>query len=224
MESGKKSALLTRASTAAMGSRNPSLGSCEAWTSDSGVTSTMTSFSEGFLSYTVKSEGRYVKTANGKLLPVVGCRQLEIGAEQPAVLVTISLREVKLERSLISERQASLMSGLLFMKGPTIAHLGTGKDVCCYFSYSPSSGLYEMTARRRKQHRSALLARAPPQHGIMEVHRLLAHPIENITRATAKATTIIRTSEASLKPIDTQCREQRTTVPWNGRPYCTWIS
>ena len=49
-------------------------------------------------------------------------------------LVTISLGKVlhvpKLERNLISERKASLVSGLLFMKSPTAAHLGTGKYVC----------------------------------------------------------------------------------------------
>ena len=73
--------------------------------------------------------------------------------------MTISLGNVlhvpKLERNLISERQASLMSGLLFVKSPTTIPLETGKDVCCYFSYSPSSGLYEMTARRRKSYTEA---------------------------------------------------------------------
>ena len=83
---------------------------------------------------------------------MVGCRQLEIVAEQAMGPVTCSLGKVlhvlKLERNLISQRQASLVSGLLFVKRRTVAHLGTGKDVCCYFNYSPSSGLYEMTGRR----------------------------------------------------------------------------
>ena len=61
-----------------------------------------------------------------------------------------ALHVPKLERNLISEHHASLMSGLLFVINPTVAHLGAGKDVCYYFSYSSSSGLYEMTARRRK--------------------------------------------------------------------------
>ena len=102
----------------------------------------------------------------------------------------------KLERNLISERQASLMSGLLFVKSLTVAHLETGNDVCCKFSYSPSSGLYEMTARGRKPtSERALAARAPPQRDIMEVLRLLAHPSEDITRATTKATDIIITGK-----------------------------
>ena len=96
---------------------------------------------------------------------MVGCGQLEIVAEHPGGPVTIPLGKVlhvpKLERSHISERQASLMSGLLFVKSPTVAYLGTGKE----------------------------------QRDIIEVHRLLAHPSEHITRATAKATGIIITDE-----------------------------
>ena len=80
-ESRNESVLLTRAAIAAMGSRNTSLGICETWTADSGTTSTMASSSEGFLYYTVRPEGRYVETANGKLLPVAGCGQLAIVAE-----------------------------------------------------------------------------------------------------------------------------------------------
>ena len=112
----------------------------------------MTSFFEGFLNYTVEPETRYIDAENGKLLPVVGCRQGEIVAEQARGPVTCSLGKVlhvlKLEGNPISERQASLMSGLLFVKRRTVAHLGTGKDVFCYFSYSPSSGLYQITGRR----------------------------------------------------------------------------
>ena len=85
---------------------------------------------------------------------MVGRGQLEIVAEQPGGSVTISLRKVlhvpKLERNLISEHQVSLMSGMVFVKSPMVAHLGTGKNMCCYFGYSPWLGLYEMTARRRK--------------------------------------------------------------------------
>ena len=108
-------------------SRNTSLGSCETWTSDCGAMTSMTSFYEGSNNSTVELEGRHVETANGKLLPVVWCGQLEIGAEQPGVPVTISLVKVlhvpKLERNFISEHQASLMSGLLFVKSLTVAHV-----------------------------------------------------------------------------------------------------
>ena len=63
---------------AAMDSRNIRLGSCETWT---GATSTKPSSYEGLLDYTIEREGRYVGTANWKVLPVVGCGQLEIVAE-----------------------------------------------------------------------------------------------------------------------------------------------
>ena len=120
--------------------------------------------------------------------------------EQPGRSVTISLGKAlhvpKLQRNFISERQASLMSGLLLVKSPMVTHLATGKDVCFYFSYSPSSGLYEMVARRRNvTTKRALAARAPPQCDIREVHRLLAHPSKHVTRATVKATGIIITGE-----------------------------
>ena len=116
-----------------MDSRNTSMENCETWTSDSGATSTMTSSSEDFLDYTVEPESIYVETANGKLLPVVGCGQLAIVPEQPGGSVIISLGNVlyvpKLECNLIFDRQALFMSGLLFVKSSTVAHLGTGNDV-----------------------------------------------------------------------------------------------
>ena len=86
----------------------------------------MPSSSEGFLDYTIEREGRYVETGNWKVLPVVGCGQLEIVAEQPGAAVTISLGKVlhvpQLERNLISEHPASLMSGLTGREKP---HGGT---------------------------------------------------------------------------------------------------
>ena len=56
-----------------------------------------------------------------------GRGQLTIAAKQPGGPVTTCLGKVlhvtKLERNLISERQRSLMSGLLLVKSPTVAHL-----------------------------------------------------------------------------------------------------
>ena len=80
-KAANESTLLTRVTTVAINSGNNSLGSCETWTSNSGATSTMALSSENFLDYIVEPEGRYVEIANGKLLPVVGCGQLEIVAE-----------------------------------------------------------------------------------------------------------------------------------------------
>ena len=132
--------------------------------------------------------------------------------------MAMSLRKVlnvpKLERNLIFDHQASLMSGLLVVKSPTVVHLRTGKDVCCYFSYSPSLGLYEMTASRRKATPECeLAARAPPQRDIMEVRRLLAHPSEHITMATAKATSIIITGEWKPCMECDQSKVHRHAVP-----------
>ena len=58
---------------------------------------------------------------------MVGCGQLEIVAEQPGGAVTIYLGKVlhvpQLERNLISEHPASLMSELLPVKSTTAEHL-----------------------------------------------------------------------------------------------------
>ena len=107
-----------------------------------------------------------------------------------------------------------MLSGLMFVKSPTVAYLGTGKHVCCSFSYSLSSGLHEMTSRRRKATpERALAARAPPQRDIMEVHRLLTHPSEHITRATANATGIIITDEWRPCLECDQAKTYRHAVP-----------
>ena len=160
----------------------------------------MTSSSERFLNYTVELKGRYVETAKGKLLPMVGSGQLGIVAKQPGGPVIVSSGKVlhvpKLERIPISERQASLKSGLLLVKRPKAAHLGTRLLVCYFFSYSPSSGLYEKTVRKTKATpECALAVTPPPQRDIVGVNRLVARPSKHITRATAKATGIIIAGE-----------------------------
>ena len=132
--------------------------------------------------------------------------------------MTISLGKVlhvpKLERNPISERQVSLMSGMVFVKSPMVAHLGTGKDVCYCFSYSPWSGLHEMTARTRNATpERELAANTPPQRDIMEVHRFLAHPSEHITRATAKATGVTMTGESRSCVEYDQSKAHRHAVP-----------
>lgn len=84
----------------------------------------------------------------------------------------------KFDRNLVSERQASLIPGMLLVKSPTAAHLGTVDDTCCYFDTRRRQDLYEMKATYERQ----------PQKNIMKVRRVLAHPSEYITRTTAKAT------------------------------------
>ena len=82
----------------------------------------MPSSSEGFLDYTIEREGSNVETGNWKVLLVVRCGQLEIVADQLGAAVTISLGKVlhvpQLERNLISEHPASLMSGLAVREKP----------------------------------------------------------------------------------------------------------
>ena len=71
-----------------------------------------------------------------------------------------------------------------------------------------------MTARRRKATlERALAAKAPPQRDIMEVHRLLAHPSEHITRATTKAAGIIITGEKRLCVECDHSKAHRHAVP-----------
>ena len=53
-----------------------------------GTKSAMMSSSEGVLNFIVEPEGRYVEAENGKLLPMVGGRQLDIVAEQARGPVT----------------------------------------------------------------------------------------------------------------------------------------
>ena len=57
------------------------------------------------------------------------------------------------------------------------------------------------------------MARAPPQRDFMEVHCLLDHPSEHITRATAKATGIIITGEWRPYVGCYQSKDHRHAVP-----------
>ena len=153
-----------------------------------------------------------------KVLPVVGCGQLEIVTEQPGEAVTITLGKIlhvlRLERNLISEHPASLMSGLTVQEKAQGGTPVNSRDVCCYFSYLLSSRLYEMTERRRKATpERALAARAPPQRDIMKVHRLLAQTSETTTRATTKSTGIIMTGEWRSCVEYDQSKTPRHAVP-----------
>ena len=128
-ENGNESALLTRATTVAIDSRNTSLGSCETWTPDSRATSTLTSSSEGFLYYTVELGGRYIcRDSKREAAACGGVRTAGDRGQTTGGNISVGkvLHVPKLKCNLIFKRQMSLMSGLLFVKSPAVAHPGTG--------------------------------------------------------------------------------------------------
>ena len=91
-----------------------------------------------------------------------------------------------LGRNLLLTRRASERSGEPFINYPNKARLGLGKNTICTFRLG-ESGLFGVMGRRCSYTGNlALSLRASLSRGVMEAHRLLGHPSEQVTRDTAK--------------------------------------
>ena len=104
-----------------------------------------------------------------------------------------------------------------------------GRKTLVFRSF-PESGLFEIKAHRRADMkepqtplitaRSMVTARANPRH-IMELHRLLSHPSEEITRGTACISGVPLTGTWSSC---VQCSESRVFTPCQNRPKAALMS
>ena len=129
-----------------------------------------------------------VEVADKTLLPVQGYGGLTLELQQPGGITAVTLQRVAhvpaLGRNLLSTRRER--SEEPFINYPNKAQLGLGKNTICTFRLE-ESGLFEVMGRRcSNTENRALYSRALLSRGVMEMHRLLVHPSEQITRDTAK--------------------------------------
>ena len=162
----------------------------EMWNADSGSTEHMTPDATALKEYKPAAPEDMVEVVNKTLLPVRGYGGLTLELQQPGGITAATLQNIvhvlALGRNLLSTRRASERSGEPFINYPNKAQLGLGKTTICTFRLGESD-LFEVTGRRcNKPKNRALSSRALLSRGVMEMHRLLGHPSERITRDTAK--------------------------------------
>ena len=162
----------------------------ERWIADSGSTEHMTPDVTAFTEYKSEAPGDMADITGKTLLPVQGYGGLTLELQQPGSTTAVTLPNVAhvpaLGCNFLFTRRASERSGEPFVNYPTKAQLGLGKSTICTFRLGKYGLLKVMERRCSNTGNRALSTRALLSRGVMEAHRLLGHPSEQITRDTAK--------------------------------------
>ena len=182
----------------------------EEWESDSGATFHMSHTRAGVSAYKKASPGTNVEIADGNILQVDGFGRIEVDLDRPGhTTKMVKMNDVAylpgLSRNLLSTVKAVEQWGepLIYYRNKAV--LGFPRDEPLVFKFCPCRGLISATGARRIPSQevaleanltenglvkttsgTALAMRAGTSHDVMEVHRMLAHPSEDITRKMAE--------------------------------------
>ena len=156
------------------------------------------------------SPGTTVAIADGNILPVDGFGRIEVDLDQPGHTTKMVIMDdvayvPELSRNLLSTIKAVEQWGKPLTYYRNEAVLGFPRKESLVFKVCPRKGLFSATgARRILRHEvalgasltenglvriaseTALAMRAGVSRDFMEVHRMFAHPSEDITRKTAE--------------------------------------
>ena len=178
----------------------------EEWESDSGATFHISHTRAGMSVYKKASPGTNVEIADGNILPVDGFGRIEVNLDQPGhTTKMVKMDDVAyvpgLSRNLLSTVKAVEQWGKPSICYRNKAVLGFPGEESLVFKFCPRRGLFSATATRQIPRQevaleeanglvkiasgTALGMRAGASRDVMEVHRMLAHPSEDITRKTA---------------------------------------
>ena len=177
------------------------------WVADSGATEYMTQDSSHLEDYTPPLPGDGVESAGGVFLPVAAYGCLRLLVDQDNGTFKGATRELTPDRvahvpklgrhNLLSTTRLTTAFDASMCVYPAAATIRPRFDrkTLVFFSLREETGLLEIKARRRTDMeepltplttaRSMVAARANPRH-IMEFHRLLGHPSEEIARGTVR--------------------------------------
>ncbi|CAN0307352.1 unnamed protein product [Ascophyllum nodosum] len=159
----------------------------EEWESDSGATFHMSHTRAGMSAYKKASPGTNVEIADGNILPVDGFGRIEVDLDQPG-------RTTKMVK----------MDDVAYVPGLSRNLLSTVKEAAIEASLT-ENGLVKIA--------SGAALRASASRGVMEVHRMLAHPSEDITRKTAVMMGIETTGQWGACETCFQVKAKRHAVP-----------
>ena len=209
----------------------------EEWESDFGATLRMSHTRAGISVYKKASPRTNVEIADGNILPVDGFGRIEVDLDQPGhttkMVTTDDVAYVPgLSRNLLSTVKAVEQWGKPLIYYRIKAVLGFPGEESLVFKFCPRKELFLATGMRRIPRQevapeanltenglvriasgTALAMRAGASRDVMEVHRMLAHPSEDITRKTAEMMGIETTDQWGACETCFQAKAKRHAVP-----------
>ena len=209
----------------------------EEWESDYGATFHMSHTRAEMSAYKKASPGTNVEIADGNILPVDEFGRIEVELNQSGnTTKMVKIDDVAyvpgLSRNLLSTVKAAEQWGKPLIHYRNKAVLGFPGEESLVFKFCPRKGLFSATgARRIPMQEVALEAnltenglvriasgtapamRAGVSRDVMEAHRMLAHPSEDITRKTAEMMGIETTGQSGACEICFQAKAKRHAVP-----------
>ena len=205
--------------------------------SDSGAIFHMLHTRAGMSAYKKASPGTNVEIADVNILPVDGFGRIEVDLGQPShttkIVKTDDVAYVpRLSRNLLSTIKAVEQWGKPLIYYRNKAVLGFPGEESLVFKLCPRKGLFSATGARRIPRQemalvanltenglvktasgTALAMRAGVSRDVMEVHRMLAHPSEDITRKTAEMMGVEKTGQWGACETCFQAKAKRHAVP-----------
>ena len=209
----------------------------EEWESDSGATFHMSHTRAGMSAYKKASPGTNVEITDGNILPVDGFGRIEVDLDQPGrTTKMVKMDDVAyvpgLFRNLLSTVIAVEQWGKPLIYYRNKAVLGFPGEESLVFKFCPRRGLFSATGARRIPRQevaleanltvnglvkiasgTTLAMRAGASRDVMEVHRMLAHPSEYITRKTAEMMGIETTGKWGACETCFQAKAKGHAVP-----------
>ena len=209
----------------------------EEWESDSGATFHMSHTRAGMSAYKKASLGTTVEIANGNILPVDGFGRIEVDLHRPGhTTKMVKMDDVAyvpgLSRNLLSAIKKVEQWGKPLIYYMNKAVLGFPGEESLVFKFCPRKGQSSATGARRIPRQevalgtnstenglvriasgTALAMRAGVSRDIMEVHGMLAHPSEDITRKTAEMMGIETTGQWGACETCFLAKAKRHAVP-----------
>ena len=209
----------------------------EVWESDSGATFHMSHTRAGMSAYKKASPGTNVEIADGNILPVDGFGRIEVDLDQPGH----TIRMVKMDgvayvpglsRNLLPTIKAveEWEKPLIYYKNKAVLRFPGEESLV--FKFCHRKGLFSATGARRIPRQevalgenltenglvriasgTALAMRAGVSRDVMKVHRMLAHPSEDITRKAAEMMWIEMTGQWGAYETCFLAKAKRYAVP-----------
>ena len=209
----------------------------EEWESDSGATFHMSHARARMSAYKKASPGTNVEIADGNILPVDRFGRIEVDLDQPGhTTKVVKMDDVAyvpgFSRNLLSNVKAVEQWGKPLIYYRNKAVLGFPGEESLVFKFFPRKELFSATGTRRIPRLevaleanltenglvriasgTALAMRAGESRDVMELHRMLAHPSEDIPRKTAEMMEIETTGQWGECETCFQAKEKRHAVP-----------
>ena len=209
----------------------------EEWESDFGATFHMSHTRAGMSAYRKASPGTNVEIADGNILPVDGFGRIEVDLDQPGrTTKMVKMDDVAyvpgLSRNLLSTVKAVEQWGQPLIYYRNKAVLGFPGEESLVFKFCPRRGLFSATGARRIPRQEVDLEENLTENGLvkiasgtalamregasrdgMEIHRMLAHPSEDITRKTTEMMGIETTGQWEACEICFQAEAKRHAMP-----------